>query len=72
MEKYKVYKYIGYDGTITSPVLLPNIDKIEMIQLYADNGKILINSNGRKSYYVTIRPEEIDLWTEIVDEDRLK
>jgi hypothetical protein len=28
MTKNKLYKYIGYNGTITSPILLPKIDHL--------------------------------------------
>jgi hypothetical protein len=44
MKKIKMYKYIGYNGTVTTPVLLPNVDnKLEVYKLKASNGKILTN-----------------------------
>lgn len=63
----KLYKYIGYNGTITSPVLLPNIDKLEVYELKAANGKIL--TNGIEKYYsVIVTKETQNDWIEIMDE----
>lgn len=64
----KMYKYIGYNGTITSPILLPNIEKLEMVELRAGNGKIL--KNGDKMVYSAIvLPEDVEKWVEIIDQD---
>lgn len=63
MKKQKVYKYIGYNGTITSPVLLPEISNLEYYEIYADNGYFL--TNGEKNVqYALIQINEIDNWTE--------
>ena len=66
MRKRKKFKYIGLNGTILSPVLLPNIDKIEFIELEADEKKILTDGIVQKKK-VLILPENISLWTEIDD-----
>lgn len=67
MKKIKMYKYIGYNGTVTTPVLLPNVDnKLEVYKLKASNGKIL--TNGLEQYYmVTVLPESVSEWYEIDD-----
>lgn len=65
MTKQKLYKYIGYNGTITSPVLLPDISNLALYELRADNGKYLTNG-VRKVYSVIIPIDEIDKWTEEV------
>ena len=37
MTTSKIYKYIGYNGVITSKVLIDTPNKIEMIELRASN-----------------------------------
>ena len=63
MTKTKMYKYIGYNGTITSPVLLPGIDHLSMLEIKADGGKYLTDGN-RKVYIITIPADELSNWTE--------
>lgn len=65
MTKQKLYKYIGYNGTITSPVLLPGINYLELVELRADGDKYLTDGE-RKVYSVIIPADEIDNWTEEV------
>lgn len=67
MVTQKMYKYLGRNGTILSPVELVNIDPIPMIQIKAIQGKILTNGIS-KVYSVIIFEDEIDNWTEIDDE----
>ena len=66
MQKNKMYKYIGHNGTILSRVLIDTPNKIELIELRANEGKILTN-NIKKVYCTYILPEEIDEWYEIED-----
>jgi hypothetical protein len=63
MIKQKLYKYIGYNGTITSPVLLPEIGHLELVELRADGDKYLTDGE-RKVYSIIIPVDEIDNWTE--------
>lgn len=67
MVTQKMYKYLGRNGTILSPVELVNTDPIPMIQIKAIQGKILTNGIS-KVYSVIIFEDEIDNWTEIDDE----
>ena len=41
MTQEKLYKYVGYNGTITSPVLLPGIANIPYVRLFAEPGYVL-------------------------------
>lgn len=70
MTKQKLYKYIGYNGTITSPVLLPEIDHLELVELRSDGNKYL--TDGVKKVYSIIIPiDEIENWKEeILDTNR--
>ncbi len=62
----KMYRYLGRTGTITTAVKLEEIAPITMLQLKAENGKIL--TNGIKTAYsIIIFEDEIDDWYEIID-----
>lgn len=66
MLSQKMYRYLGRNGTITTSVKLEEIAPIAMLQLKAENGKIL--TNGIKTAYsIIIFEDEIDDWYEIVD-----
>ena len=41
MIKSKMYRYLGRNGIITSPILLENMEPIPMLNLRASKGKIL-------------------------------
>lgn len=64
MVQTKYYTYLGENGSITSPVFLPNIYSICKIQLEADEGYVL--TNGEKTTKAILVPErEVGNWTEI-------
>ena len=63
-EKEKLYKYVGYNGTITSSVLLPDIANIPYVRMCADPGHVL--RKGNIEYRSVTVPEfEADLWVEV-------
>lgn len=64
MIQTKYYTYLGENGSITSPVFLPNIYSICKVQLEADEGFML--TNGEKIVKAIIVPEkEVGQWQEI-------
>lgn len=66
MTKTKMYRYLGRNGIITSPVLLDKVEPIVMYELRAATGKIL--TNGEKSLKSTlVFEDELKDWTEIDD-----
>ena len=66
MTKVKMYRYLGRNGIITSPVLLDKVEPIVMYELRAATGKIL--TNGVKSLKSTlVFEDELKDWTEIDD-----
>jgi hypothetical protein len=66
MTKTKMYRYLGRNGIITSPVLLDKVEPIVMYELIAAEGKVLIN--GEKSLKSTlVFEDEMKDWTEIDD-----
>lgn len=67
MKQTKMYRYIGRNGTITSRILLEDIKNIPMMNLEAEQGKVL--TNGKiKTHWITVELDEIDNWKEIADE----
>jgi hypothetical protein len=65
MTKQKLYKYIGYNGTITSPVLLPDISHLELVELRADGDKYLTDGE-HKVYSIIVPANDVNKWTEEV------
>lgn len=66
MTKTKMYRYLGRNGIITSPVLLDKIEPIVMYELRASTGKLL--TNGEKTLKATlVFEDELKDWTEIID-----
>lgn len=64
MTKQKIYKYIGYNGTITSPILLEDAKHQVCYELRAAGGKLL--TDGTRKVYVVVVPEsDVDQWVEI-------
>ena len=64
MKKTKLYRYIGRNGIITSPVLLEGISHIQMYRLSAKSGFVLTNGEQFVNN-IDVFEEDIDLWTEI-------
>ena len=60
------YKYIGYNGTFTTKVIIngANPPPMKLVQLIADIGKVLTNGE-KKVHAIMIPEEEIKQWTEI-------
>ena len=64
MVKSKVYRYLGRNGIITSPILLDSIEPIPMFKLTAAEGKLL--SNGEEKVKAKlIFADELKDWFEI-------
>lgn len=66
----KIFRYLGRNGTITTPIILENIAPIPMVNLIAEKGKILTDGH-RKTYQVNIFEDEVNNWYEI-DDDKEK
>ena len=67
MVQEKMYRYLGRNGTITTPIKLENINPIPMIYLKANQGKILTNGIS-KTYAIVVFEDEVKDWIEIDDE----
>ena len=65
MTKTVLYKYLGTNGTILSPVHLEDIYYIRQLKLQADNGKRLTKDNKNFVIAVTIPEDELEEWKEV-------
>lgn len=64
MKKVLIYKYLGTNGVIESPVHLEDIYYVRMYRLTADDDKNL--TNGEVQYRQVLVPEEeLEEWYEI-------
>lgn len=66
MKKNKKYKYQGLNGTIISDVLLEGVNKIDLYELVADKGMILVNGVLSVKRALVL-PGDLDDWSEIED-----
>jgi hypothetical protein len=66
MIKTKLYKYLGRNGNIVTPILLEKIEPIPMVKIVADAGKIL--TNGKEYAKIkTLFLDELEEWYETND-----
>ena len=66
MTKRILYRYLGTNGIIESPIHLEDIYYVRVISLTADDGKLLTDGTN-KAYNVHVSEEEVDNWREIPD-----
>ena len=64
MQKTVIYRYLGTNGIIDSPVHLEDVYYIRLYDLVADNKKILVNGDT-KVKSITIPEEDLENWKEI-------
>jgi hypothetical protein len=60
----KMYRYLGRNGIITSPILLEKVEPIAMLVLKASPGKLLTNGEVKVKEKM-IFAEELKDWSEI-------
>ena len=70
MKKTVIYRYLGTNGVLETPIHLEDIYYIRLIDLKADEGKILTNGE-RKTYFTRAFEEDVPNWYEVID-DQIK
>lgn len=65
MKKRKLYKYIGRNGEITSPILLEDAKHIDLMELRPEEGYVLTNGSVQRKYAIIVPVDEAEEWTEI-------
>ena len=64
MTKHKIYRYLGRNGIITTPILLEGTDPILMYRLIAGSNKILTDGINF-TCTIDVFPDELENWREI-------
>lgn len=65
MTKQVLYKYLGTNGVIISPIHLEDVYYIRNIRLTADPGKVLTKDNKYFIAQITVPEEEANDWVEV-------
>lgn len=66
MTQSKLYKYLGRNGSVVTPILLEKIDPIPMMKVVAEAGKLL--TNGKETAKIkALFLDELEEWYEIDD-----
>jgi hypothetical protein len=68
MTKEVIYRYLGTNGIIESPVHLEDAYYVRFIRLTAKVGYILKNGD-KKAFSITVPEEDVSLWEEVLDEN---
>lgn len=65
MRQSAMYRYLGSNGVITTPIKLDGVFSIQLARLDADDNKILYNLlDGREREHIICSLEEVKNWTE--------
>lgn len=62
MTKVEIYRYVGSNGVIDSPIKLP-MDYILRYRLIADEGKELVNGDTTAAV-IDVDASDVDKWSE--------
>lgn len=65
MTKTVLYKYLGTNGTIISPIHLEDIYYVRLIKIVADNGKTLTTDRKKFQSVAVVPEDEVDKWMEV-------
>jgi hypothetical protein len=65
MKRRKLYRYVGRNGTITSPIFLEDIKHIPLVELKPEIGYALTDGIAVKKGSIIVHVEEADIWTEV-------
>lgn len=64
MTKQVIYRYLGTNGVIESPIHLEDTYYVRLLYLTADPGKILTNGTIETTS-IRIPEEDLELWKEV-------
>jgi hypothetical protein len=65
MTKEILYKYLGTNGVIISPVHLEDIYYVRNVKLTADAGKLLTKDNKSFTKQIIVPEDEVSSWAEV-------
>lgn len=64
MTKQIIYRYLGTNGVLDTPIHIEDVYYVRMVKLRADHNKILTNGE-RTVTIITVPEDEVNNWTEI-------
>lgn len=64
MTKYELYRYLGVNGVIESPIYIEGVYCIKLCKLVASSGHLLTNGLERVQT-ITVPAAEADEWIEV-------
>ena len=67
MKQTTMYRYLGVNGVIDSPVLLEGIYSVKTIRLTADDGKALTEDGKVLVHAANVPVSEVGEWREVED-----
>lgn len=67
MKKKVIYRYLGTNGIIESPIHLEDTYYTRLIELKAEPGFFLTDGNIKRSV-IRVPEEEVYLWYEVIDD----
>ena len=67
MKQTVMYRYLGVNGVIDSPVLLEGIYSVKSVSLVADEGMVLTKDGKTFVKSVRVPESEVALWREVKD-----
>ena len=67
MKKEIIYRYLGTNGAIESPVHLEDIYYVRLVHLTAEDGYILTDGI-KKVYSIRVPEEKVFDWYEVIDD----
>ena len=67
MKKTTMYRYLGVNGVIDSPILLEGIYSVKTVHLIADEGMALTKDGKTLVNSIRIPESEVAEWREVKD-----
>lgn len=64
MTKRLLYRYLGTNGVLDTPIRIPDAHYVVMCELVADSRHILVRDD-RKEYRVIVPEDEVSEWSEV-------
>ena len=65
MNKSTIYRYLGTNGIIDSPIHIEGAYQVRYYSLVADEGKVLTKDHKRFVEMVTVPEADLNLWVEV-------
>lgn len=65
MRKQYMYQYVGENGILISPICITGVYTKRLVQLIADDGKMLTRDDVTQVQAITVPEESVNEWHEV-------